>query len=237
MTERDTMRRPADGPSAPADEIGAVVREAGTIDWADTASARRATARILERLAAREGLLAAAVTALGEGEGGSAGDRESYPNMDKLVLWASADRAIRLRLHLFWPGYDDRPHNHRWSFAARLLAGRYQHALYGEEGEVLARAREGDARVPRYIHDVPTGGDYFLDHRLVHGLSTDEITASLILRGPSVKDGYFTLDGPRGEVTWSSGAATETAQERTAKTMSPERFATVVAKLTDLGVI
>jgi hypothetical protein len=30
------------------------------------------------------------------------------------------------------PGYFDRPHNHRWSYASTVIAGRYRHILFGD---------------------------------------------------------------------------------------------------------
>jgi len=39
---------------------------------------------------------------------------EHYDILDKIVLHDDPS-GVRVRLHVFLPGYFDRPHNHRWS--------------------------------------------------------------------------------------------------------------------------
>src|SRR5690348_4625553 len=57
---------------------------------------------------------------------------EHYDIRDKIVLHDDP-QGWRLRLHVFLPGYFDRPHNHRWTYASRILHGSYTHTLYGTE--------------------------------------------------------------------------------------------------------
>jgi hypothetical protein len=183
----------------------------------------------------RPGLLVSLVEALSPGGAG-----ESFPSMDKLVLWQSPDEEVRLRLHVFLPGYADRTHNHRWSFVSRILSGGYVHSLYGSEADVLRDAAAG--REPRIVYAgrVQRGSTYFLHHSLVHSLRTDEIAVSLLLRGPSAKDDYFTLAGgadataTSAEMQWSTGAARESSDERATKAMSDDGLARVLGVLEQL---
>lgn len=216
--------------------LTAAVAGAGTIDWQEPRLALQASAQVIERIMAQDGLIAAAAREVLAGSDGASAC-ESFDHLDKLVLWQSPDRSLRLRLHLFFPGYLDRPHNHRWSFVSRVLRGRYLHALYGEETQVLSRAQRGRPPVIRHAYQVGAGSEYFLDHTLVHSLSTAELTASLVLRGPAVKDRYFTLDPEAGQVRWSLGAEREPAQARAAKSMTAAGFARVSRALAELGVL
>jgi hypothetical protein len=224
------------GATVPATEAGrrldAIIGELGPADWTDPHGAYRASALVLDHITAEEGLLTAAVGDLQESLTGC----ESYPNMDKLLLWRSGDGALRLRLHVFSPGYTDRPHNHRWNFAARLLGGTYLHAVYGDEQEVLEGAQRGQAPRARHLHQVTAGQGYFLDHSLVHSLHADTTTVCLVLRGPSVKDDYFTWEEASRQLVWATGAARESAQDSATKAMDEHGYARVVAALGKLGL-
>jgi predicted metal-dependent enzyme (double-stranded beta helix superfamily) len=55
---------------------------------------------------------------------------EHYDILDKIVLHDDP-AGFRVRLHVFLPGYFDRPHNHRWSYASTILRGSYRHYLFG----------------------------------------------------------------------------------------------------------
>lgn len=55
---------------------------------------------------------------------------EHYDILDKIALY-SDESGVRLRLHVFLPGYFDRPHNHRWSHASMIMRGEYRHYLFG----------------------------------------------------------------------------------------------------------
>src|SRR5206468_719033 len=60
---------------------------------------------------------------------------EHYDILDKIVLHDDPT-GWRLRLHVFLPGYFDRPHNHRWTYASRILHGFYIHTLYGTDDQL-----------------------------------------------------------------------------------------------------
>jgi hypothetical protein len=213
-----------------------LLRPAAAIDWADLRHARDPGRELVDRVVTSDGLLAGVIGDIIAGRG-APGACESYPAMDKLVLWQSPDRRLRLRLHVFYPGYADRPHNHRWSFFSRVLGGAYLHSVYGSEDEVLAETGRGGSPRVRLAHQVAAGGEYFLDHSLVHSLNTAETTVSLLLRGPSVKDRYFTVEpAATGAVAWSDGAARETAEQASAKAMTAAGFDRVSAALRRIGM-
>jgi hypothetical protein len=211
----------------------------GPIDWDDPHAAGKVADDVFDQVAATPDLLVGLVEEIGLA-GGTAEAGESYPRMDKLVLWHSADRAVRLRLHVFFPGYADRTHNHRWSFVSRIVSGGYVHSLYGSEADVMREIEGG--RVPRVVYAgrVQASSEYFLHHSMVHSLRADEVAVSLVLRGPSVKDEYFTLadgDGSAGlseRLLWSAGAARESSDERASKEMSEDGVARVVDVLKQL---
>ncbi|HEY1619526.1 MAG TPA: hypothetical protein VGG25_18030 [Streptosporangiaceae bacterium] len=218
-----------------AREIDRLVSVPDAADWASPPSVAGWAQDRLADLAARPGLLADLLQeALAD-----PGQGESYPHMDKVVLWRSGDGALRLRLHAFGPGYADRPHNHRWSFAAVLLAGSYLHTLYGGQDEVLAAARAGREPAPQYAGRQPAGPGYFLHDAAVHSLRVDEPTVSLILRGPAVKERYFTIvpgaAGVADRLEWSQGAARETADQAAAKRITAAGLRRVAAALQAAG--
>jgi len=198
------------------------------VDWDDAAGPLELAEAIFDKVAASPETLVSLVEALPLQDGNA----ESFPALDKLVLWQSPDAEVRLRLHVFFPGYADRTHNHRWSFVSRILSGGYVHSLYGAEQDVLREL--GGGREPRVVYagHVQAGSTYFLHHSLVHSLRTDEVAVSLILRGPSTKTDYFTVTP--AETLWSTGAARESSEERAAKAMTTEGRERVLRVLEEL---
>jgi predicted metal-dependent enzyme (double-stranded beta helix superfamily) len=221
----------------PVATLGELFEAHGPVDWDDPRAARELAGALFDEVTSRERMLLELVQSISLAADGTG---ESFPALDKLVLWQSPDREVRLRLHVFYPGYSDRPHNHRWSFVSRLLGGEYVHSIYGFEGGVLEDASGG--REPRAVYNarLPTGADYYLHHSIVHSLHTDAVTVSLLLRGPSTKDAYFTVEGSgeaadRSErVRWSTGAARESEAERDSKAMSEEGLARVARVLREV---
>jgi hypothetical protein len=104
-----------------------------------------------------------------------------HPNgFAKIVLLYAAD--YRLRLHVW--GADDRQesdaqesiHNHRWDFAAAIVAGAYRHQEYQvcEDGELFCRYRYQPAEDRRSYMLVPAGTHTLrcvFDVRLAQGSS------------------------------------------------------------------
>lgn len=156
-------------------------------------------------------------------------DCESFPHLDKLVLWEHPERRVKLRLHVFSSGYGDLPHNHRWPFAARILHGAYVHSIYGDEATVLAADAGGRQLTPLLRREETRGNSYLIDHSLVHSLRAEATVVSLVLRGEPVKSSYFTFtaDG----LVWSSGRERESTTDQALKVMSDERLDRTVETL------
>ncbi|WP_316521151.1 hypothetical protein [Kitasatospora brasiliensis] len=149
---------------------------------------------------------------------------ERFDFLDKLVL--HQEDGYRLRVHRFRPGYFDRPHDHRWSFASMILTGAYRHVQYGtNEGfDTIDPA----ALRPRQIRTERAGDQYVLHHTAVHSVTADAGTISLVLRGPAVKDAFRIIDAPSGESFTARGTHSETDAQRDAKRMPSQILAATV---------
>lgn len=145
---------------------------------------------------------------------------EHYDILDKLVLW-NDPTGIRVRLHVFLPGYFDRPHNHRWSYASTILRGRYRHFLFGD-AELDERVDPASLKA-LMVRDEQVGNAYALHHTMVHAVTADPYTVSLVIRGPAVKDRFLVMDRTTGKSWWQYGATQESAEDATKKRMRPER--------------
>ena len=210
------------------DAIDKVFEAHAPVDWDDAHGPLELAEAIFDEVTAGPDTLASLVESLPLEDGTA----ESFPALDKLVLWQSDDGDVRLRLHVFFPGYADRTHNHRWSFVSRILSGGYVHSLYGPEASVLRDVDGGCEPRVVYAGHVQAGSTYYLHHSLVHSLRTDDVAVSLILRGPSTKDDYFTVTAAK--TLWSTGAERESREERAAKTMTSEGRERVLSVLAQL---
>ncbi|MQY26105.1 hypothetical protein [Nocardia aurantia] len=151
---------------------------------------------------------------------------EHYDILDKIVLHDDPTAGFRVRLHIFLPGYFDRPHNHRWSYASRILRGHYRHYLFGN-AELDELVDPTNLRV-LLAREEPVGTSYALHHSMVHAVVAEPFTASLVIRGPAVKDRFLVMDRHTGEAWWQYGAKEESAEEAARKRMSRARFAEVM---------
>lgn len=160
---------------------------------------------------------------------------EHYDILDKIVLHDNPT-GWRLRLHVFLPGYFDRPHNHRWTYTSRILHGSYTHALYGTD-----EAFDDEVNVPtlaaRMIRTERAGSTYTLHHSMIHSVVAAPYTTSLIVRGPAVKSRFIVTDRTTGQAWWQYGAATEPPEAQQAKRMSPKQLHGLVRQLTEAGVL
>ncbi|MEV6985597.1 hypothetical protein AB0M95_30655 [Sphaerisporangium sp. NPDC051017] len=206
-----------------------------TINWENTTQVQLATAGLLAELAADRAALRAAVEAI-SGDPHLEGLCEHYDILDKLVLHDDPESGFRIRLHLFGPDHYDRPHNHRWTYSARLLTGSYTHTLYGtEEG---FDESTGVAKLHAKMVRVEQAGDsYTLHHTMVHAAVAEPDTVSLIVRGPAVKDRFLVTDRATGRVWWQYGAAQEAPEDAAAKRMTPARLNDCLHTLDKLHLI
>jgi hypothetical protein len=159
---------------------------------------------------------------------------EHYDILDKIVLHDD-ESGIRLRLHVFLPGYFDRPHNHRWSYASTILRGEYRHYLFGDaELDELVDPASLKALMVRQEH---IGNAYALHHTMVHAVVAEPFTVSLVLRGPAVKDRFLVMDRKTGESWWQQGAVQEPAEDAAKKRMSVERLADLTVRLREWDLV
>ena len=115
---------------------------------------------------------------------------EHYDILDKVILHDDPT-GWRLRLHVFLPGYFDRPHNHRWTYRSRILHGSYTHTLYGTDDQLGDGDTEVTALQPRLVRTESTGDSYTLHHSMIHAVTAEPHTTSLVVRGPAVKDRFL----------------------------------------------
>ncbi|WP_433622086.1 hypothetical protein [Nocardia sp. CA-120079] len=154
---------------------------------------------------------------------------EHYDILDKLVLHDDAEAGFRVRLHIFLPGYFDRPHNHRWSYASRILRGQYRHFLFGN-AEVDEHVDPAKLPVLQAREEL-VGSGYALHHSMVHAVVAEPYTASLVIRGPAVKDRFLVMDRVTNEAWWQYGAKQESAEDAERKRMTPERLDWLIGQL------
>lgn len=159
---------------------------------------------------------------------------EHYDILDKIVLHSDDDPGIRIRLHVFLPGYFDRPHNHRWSYASRILRGQYRHYLFGntELDEQVAP----DKLPVLQVREEPVGTSYALHHSMVHAVVAEPFTVSLVVRGPVVKEKFLVMDRHTNEAWWQYGAKDESAEDAERKRMTPERLQELRSQLQVWGL-
>jgi hypothetical protein len=158
---------------------------------------------------------------------------EHYDILDKIVLWDDAT-GFRVRLHVFLPGYFDRPHNHRWSYASTILRGQYRHYLFGNvelDEDVLPRDLEAVM-----VRQEKVGDTYALHHSMIHAVVAEPFTVSLVVRGAAVKDRFLVMDRRTGESWWQYGAKQESAEDAEQKRMSVERFREIRSQLDEWDV-
>jgi hypothetical protein len=195
------------------------------IDWSDVEEVERRSHQVLHTLASHDEVLRTTLSTVA--------DRpelmdlcEHYDILDKIVLFDDPDRGVRIRLHVFLPGYFDRPHNHRWSYASLILKGSYRHYLYGTDENVDESI---DARTlkPVMVRRESVGSLYTLHHSMVHAVVAEPYTMSLVIRGPAVKERFIVMDRKTGKSWWQFGAKNESRAITQGKRMTRERFAKI----------
>ncbi len=210
----------------------ALIKPLHSIDWEDIDAVEHATRKVLDTLAADRGAVRAILRSLPE--------RpellklcEHYDILDKIVLYAD-ETGVRVRLHVFLPGYYDRPHNHRWSYASHILAGEYRHYLFGDAE--LDEAIDPASLKALHVRQEQIGTSYALHHTMVHAVVAEPYTVSLVVRGPAVKDRFLVMDRKTGESWWQYGATQESAEEAAKKQVSIDHVSQVTDKLKEMDL-
>jgi predicted metal-dependent enzyme (double-stranded beta helix superfamily) len=159
---------------------------------------------------------------------------ERLAELDKLVLLDDPVSGARVRLHVFRQGYFDRPHNHRFNFATRILSGEYVHTIYGHAGEAL----EPDPMllVPRLIRREQAGEGYVIEHTLVHSVAAAAETVTLTIRGPAAKDRMLIVDAKDGPF-WAFGAKDEDEDEIQRRRLPVQRLVEIRDMLVHKAVV
>lgn len=198
----------------------AIIEPLHALDWEDIDAVEHATRQALTVLIENPSYIRTVLQALPERpELLKLG--EHYDILDKIVLY-SDESGVRLRLHVFLPGYFDRPHNHRWSYASTILRGEYRHYLFGE-AELDAQIDPASLKA-LMVRQEPVGSTYTLHHTVVHAVVAEPYTVSLVLRGPAVKDRFLVMDRKTGKSWWQYGARQESADSAARKRMSRHRL-------------
>ncbi|MBF6187045.1 MULTISPECIES: hypothetical protein [Nocardia] len=155
---------------------------------------------------------------------------ERYDFMDKVVAFDS-DEGVRIRFHLFRPGYFDRPHNHRWPFGSVVLAGEYVHTIFGTPE--LAATPDNELTVLSESL-LAAGTGYVMSADATHSVVAKADTVSFVVRGPAVRDRFLILDRAAGHSFHVYGNQFESEQTSAAKRMDPQVLHEVIHKIRTL---
>jgi len=204
------------------------------IDWENISQVEATTSKTLDALATDRGLLGHAVQNVSS-DAHLCDLAEHYDILDKLVLHDDPT-GFRIRLHIFLPGYYDRPHNHRWTYSSRILRGSYQHTLYGLDDNLDQDTPIADLK-PYMVRTEQAGHSYTLHHGMIHAAVAEPYSVTLIARGPAMKDRFLVADRATGKSWWQYGAANESPEAAREKRMSPDRIRQTAQHLTQLGII
>jgi hypothetical protein len=204
-----------------------IIEPLRSLDWEDTDAVGAATVKALAMLTSQQRMLRGILLDLPE-RPDLLGLCEHYDILDKIVLHDDPS-GVRVRLHVFLPGYFDRPHNHRWSYASTILRGQYRHYLFGDAD--LDETIDPASLKALMVRDEQPGSTYALHHTMVHAVVAEPYTVSLVIRGPAVKDRFLVMDRKTGQSWWQYGTNQEPAYDAEQKRMSVERLAELTTSL------
>lgn len=217
------------------------------LDWSDLPAAHATTRELLTEIAAdRDGLRALVEQVRDQPELMKLCERHRL--LDKIVVFDGGPNGVRLRVHISTREHRDRPHDHRFSFTSRILAGGYRHTRHELVGDIDSDipwhvqddvdARLVDARaVPRFATHQTAGSTYSLHHTEVHTTFTTPDTVSLFLRGPAEKERSLITERETGKLWWRYGADKERPDRRERKLMTNAEFDDLVGRLYKLDII
>ncbi|MEV4207802.1 hypothetical protein [Nocardia salmonicida] len=204
------------------------------LDWDDVEAVDSATRKAFDQLVSGRYLLRRALNAIADNPNLTP-LCEHYDILDKLVLHDDPESGIRVRLHIFGPGYNDRPHNHRWTYASHILRGEYRHRLYGE----AELGTDIDLSTLRAVHvrQEQVGASYALHHSAIHAVVAEPGTVSLVIRGPAIKNRFPVMDAKTGKSWWQYGANQESVEDAERKRMTRRRFDELVVSLRQWNIV
>jgi hypothetical protein len=218
-----------------------------SIDWSNPPEAHRTSGDLLRELAEDRASLRMLVERVPD-EPPLLAQCERHRLLDKIVVYDGGESGLRLRVHLSTDEHRDRPHDHRFSFTSRILAGGYRHTRHELVGQidpsipwhvqddvdgVLADVRA----VPRFVTHQMAGSTYSLHHTEVHTTFTTPNTVSLFLRGPAEKQRSLITERETGRLWWRYGADMERPDRRRRKQMTVEQLRGLTSRLYRVGVL
>ncbi|MFD5106297.1 hypothetical protein [Streptomyces cinereoruber] len=226
-----------------------------TVDWSDFERAGEITRDVVHRLADDKESLRKLVYDV-ENRPELLAMCERHQLLDYIVLYDALDRGVRLRLHISTEDHFDRPHDHRFSFSSRIVAGGYTHTWYHFDGDLYAEGPDPEARrylsrhnpdpraegvqerlTPHIVRREEPGSCYTLHHSALHTTFTTPDTVSLFLRGPVEKDRSVIMDKAEGTLWWRFGRQDEPEERRRQKAMGLDAYREIRERLEKLGVI
>jgi hypothetical protein len=123
------------------------------------------------------------------------------------------------------------------TYSSRILHGSYTHTLYGTDDQLGTDHIDVATLRPRMVRTESTGDFYTLHHTMIHSVTAQPYTTSLIVRSPAVKDRFLVTDRITGQAWWQHGAATESPDETARKRMNVAHANTCLRQLTELRVL
>ncbi|MGW4789927.1 hypothetical protein [Streptomyces sp. NPDC004230] len=224
------------------DDIASAVEPLRSLDWEDMDAVETSCRKVLEHIDANRGILRKALhdlpnqpelLALCEHPDAQA-TAELGQQLDKIVFYED-ESGFRVRMHIFWSGCVDLPHNHRWSFMSMILKGQFRHSQYGLEN--YEDAMDLPIPKPLQVRIEQVGSMYALHHTILHALVAEENSVSLFIRGPAVKERGYLVDPETGRRHWHLGAAYESPEDIARKQMTPELLRELTVKLDEWGIL
>ncbi|MFC1417840.1 hypothetical protein [Streptacidiphilus cavernicola] len=205
------------------------------LDWKDMARLNPQLDRLLEELATSPTWLNDAIDhVLATPE--LLVQSERLQELDRVVLVNDEASGVRIRLHVFRERFFDRPHNHRWSFGTRILAGSYTHYLFGDYPD-LSPATDARELAPVLVREELPGTGYVIRHTLLHSVGAVPETTSLIVRGPAEKDRFVVSNRDTGEAWWQYGHPVEDPEEVAKRQLGAVKVEEIRGLLKRQGVI
>lgn len=191
------------------------------LDWDDQLAVQAVTYPLLEQLAADPARLAASMRYVARDPILMA-RCETDHFFHRVVLYEDLVAGFSVRLQFVKPSTYDRPHCHRATFAARILAGGYIQSTFALPPHIELSDPSG-LLTPEYIKQMRPvsvraerpGDSYVIHHTCYHSTLAEQGHASVVVRGPAAKDMALFLDQRDGTYTWVKAG----------KLVSPERLA------------
>jgi hypothetical protein len=206
------------------------------IKWNDLAAVRAATMPVLDYLARNMSSVIEAMHHVAETPSLMA-RCESDGFFDRVILYEDQIKEYSIRLHFLVPSEYDRPHNHRATFAAKILTGRYVHTTFALPADIETRTgvplteKEVRSLSPVMVREEIPGCCYVMHHTGFHSTISTSDHASVLIRGPSAKDRLLFLDQRIGTATWMYGGQFEAAEPLAIKAMKTETLRKLTAFL------